>query len=168
MDPNQRSHQFLNTILYVDNVKFHRGRFDKKSKRQTWNCSYAKKTRCNCRAITQLVEINCDFREQLLSLDTSDESVSETIDPRTKTDQYSEKLVSASDSKDHLNFHDVDPYSFLVDQFHHELNSIIQAQPTRDPKELLDLTRQRFTEAMTTEDRELFGVALNHHSISKT
>ena len=50
-------HEFVNNLLYIEGVKFHRGRFYKDSFVQQWDCSYCKK-RCPCHATTKLGIMN--------------------------------------------------------------------------------------------------------------
>ena len=53
MATNQRNYEFLEGGLYVDGVKFHRGRFCKGTNIQHWDCA-KRKIGCVCHAKTRL------------------------------------------------------------------------------------------------------------------
>ena len=56
MASSQRNHEFLEGGLYVDGVKFHRGRFCIDSSIQHWDCAQ-RKIGCTCHAKTFLGKI---------------------------------------------------------------------------------------------------------------
>ena len=85
MATSNRKHRFLNNLLYVECVKFHRGRFNKKTLTQIWNCSYAKKRKCSCHATTRLIRLNTNSS----SGSDSDNSEAEyDLDPRFDLENY--------------------------------------------------------------------------------
>ena len=61
----------------------------------------------------------------------------------------------ASSNEDHLQFHDIDKYECLVDEFHIDLNMLMTKDPTLDTKAAYDATRMMHTEKMSREERAL-------------
>ena len=55
-------YEFVNNLLYVEGVKFHRGRFNKETFVQQWDCSYCKK-QYPCHATTKLGIMNECFNQ---------------------------------------------------------------------------------------------------------
>ena len=117
MATNNREHKFLNNLLYVESVKFHRGRYNKKTLTQIWYCSYAKKRKCSCHATTKLIKVNT--ASSTISGSESEKSESDDseadydLDPRLDLENYKEILITASSNVDHLQFHDIDSYECL-------------------------------------------------------
>lgn len=120
MAVSARDHMFLNNLLYVDNCKYHRSRFNANGNIQYWVCSEKKSKKCAGSAKTR-------FLLKCADSNSESESESETdTDPRFDLDRYKEILVSASSTEEHIQYHDVDPYEFKVQKFHMDLDRAVK------------------------------------------
>ena len=111
-----REHIFLNGLLYVENSKFHRSSFNKKTNVQYW--AYGEKKNSNCKCFAKTVFISTISNESIDSMNDEIES-----DPRCDLENFREIFVSASATDEHFKYHDVDPYELLAMKFHISLNS---------------------------------------------
>jgi len=98
MATNNREHKFLNNLLYVESVKFHRGRYNKKTLTQIWNCSYAKKRKCSCHATTKLIKVNTASStisgSECEKSESDDSEADYDLDPRLDLENYKEILIT--------------------------------------------------------------------------
>ena len=110
-----RDHIFLNGLLYVENSKFHRSSFNKKT-----NVQYSiwRKKNSNCKCFAKTVFISTISNESSDSMNEEIES-----DPRCDLENFREIFVSASATDEHFRYHDVDPYELLAMKFYISLNS---------------------------------------------
>ena len=76
-------------------------------------------------------------------------------------DTYKEILLTGCPAEKHLEFHDVDPYSVIVDKFRLKCVNEMKCDPIHETRELYDKIRIEFTEKMSDAESEAFSAALS-------
>ena len=95
------------------------------------------------------------------SSSASSSSDEEFDDPRSDLENYKEILLTGCPAEKHLEYHDVDPYSIIVDKFRVKCVNEMKSDPIHETRELYDKIRIEFTEKMSDTESEAFSAALS-------